>query len=155
MFRQLSQKARKQEGFTLVELIVVVAILGILAAVLTPRVLEAITDARTHAAESSAKQIQLAMERYLIANNAYPQEQDIDGTTADARVTALVNVLRDFSNVDPATISDVTYTGFLETDGTGDAGPTDDPLSYTMVVTFTQGNLVYTITPAGAALTTN
>lgn len=75
----LSGRVRKQDGFTLIELIVVVAILGILAAVVTPRVLDALDNAKVSGAEAYGKQVQLAMERYYVDNGRYP-DPDGNGT---------------------------------------------------------------------------
>lgn len=145
MNRQIWQKARKQDGFTLIELIVVVAILGILAAVLTPRVLDAIANARTSAAEASAKQIQLALERYLIAENTYPPEQDMD--TRDE----LVTILADYTPIDPTTIDATTYVyaGFEDAARTDPVDtPDETPVrSYQLDLTFTDGDVVVRITP--------
>ena len=72
MMKRLLQRGRKQDGFTLIELIVVVAILGILAAVVTPRVLDAVDNAKQNSALAFGKEIQLAMERYYLDEAEYP-----------------------------------------------------------------------------------
>ena len=74
MLLRLCGRIRKQEGFTLIELIVVVAILGILAAIVTPRVLNALNDAKAKSALAYGKQVQLAMERYYVDNGEYPTD---------------------------------------------------------------------------------
>ncbi len=63
---------RGQGGFTLVELLVVAAILAVLASLLAPKVLGALDDARKKAAVADAGNVRQAMERYLLDNEQYP-----------------------------------------------------------------------------------
>jgi prepilin-type N-terminal cleavage/methylation domain-containing protein len=64
---------RLQKGFTLIELMIVIAIIAILAAILIPNFLHARAEAQTSACEGNEKQIATAMEEYAVDNNgAYP-----------------------------------------------------------------------------------
>ncbi|MDP4093529.1 MAG: prepilin-type N-terminal cleavage/methylation domain-containing protein [Bacillota bacterium] len=65
------KKVNNKKGFTLIELIVVIAILGILAAVLVPRFTGFTDDARAASVQSDARNIATAVEA-MLANNTLP-----------------------------------------------------------------------------------
>lgn len=68
-----------QRGFTLIEIMVVVVILGILAAIVAPNVLGRIDDAQATRVAQDLRGIESAMKFYRLDNFAYPSsEQGID-----------------------------------------------------------------------------
>ncbi|TWT76137.1 Type II secretion system protein G precursor [Posidoniimonas polymericola] len=71
---------RRNSAFTLVELVIVVLILGILAAVAAPRMFDTAGDARTNATRHSLTIVRDAIQLYRAQNNALPGEA---GTEAD------------------------------------------------------------------------
>ena len=62
----------RNKGFTLMELMIVVAIVAILASVAVPSYMEHVRKARRIEATGTLTQVAAAMERFLLANNAYP-----------------------------------------------------------------------------------
>jgi general secretion pathway protein G len=63
-------------GFTLVELLVVLAILGLVAAVATPQVLKYLAKAKTDTARIDIKGIGVALDLFLLDTGHYPTEQE-------------------------------------------------------------------------------
>ncbi|UCH12246.1 MAG: type II secretion system protein [Candidatus Omnitrophota bacterium] len=61
-----------KRGFTLVEIMIVVAIIALLAAIAIPNLLRARHNANEAAAQASLRTISTACESYLGANNEYP-----------------------------------------------------------------------------------
>jgi prepilin-type N-terminal cleavage/methylation domain-containing protein len=62
-----------QKGFTLIELMIVIAIIAILAAILIPNFLHARAESQTAACEGNEKQIATALEEYAVDNSGtYP-----------------------------------------------------------------------------------
>lgn len=69
-----------KKGFTLIELIVVIAILGILAAVLIPKFTSFTDDARKNSAKSEAKTCQTAVSSYYAKYGKWPTSATADVT---------------------------------------------------------------------------
>lgn len=66
---------RKQSGFTLIEIMVVVVILGILAALVVPQVMNRPEQAKVTVAQNDIKAVSAALDMYKLDNFAYPSTQ--------------------------------------------------------------------------------
>ncbi len=76
MFKQLKND---ESGLTLIELTIVIAILGILAAFIAPRVITAIDDARVGKARTEIANLGVALSQYNLDVGTYPStEQGLD-----------------------------------------------------------------------------
>nr|WP_267929672.1 type II secretion system major pseudopilin GspG [Paraburkholderia sp. ZP32-5] len=63
-----------QRGFTLIEIMVVIAILGILAALIVPKIMSRPDEARRVAAKQDIGSIMQAMNLYRLDNGRYPTQ---------------------------------------------------------------------------------
>ena len=71
--------ARLRRGFTLIELMVVLVIIGVLAALIVPNVLDRTDDARATAAKADINNLMQALKLYKLDNQRYPSaEQGLD-----------------------------------------------------------------------------
>jgi general secretion pathway protein G len=74
MTRQLA-KRRGAAGFTLIEVMVVVAILGILAAIVVPRIMDRPDEARIVKARQDIRVIESSLQLYRLDNFQYPTSE--------------------------------------------------------------------------------
>jgi general secretion pathway protein G len=77
------QRARgRASGFTLIEIMVVVVIIGLLAAVIVPTVVSKVDEAKVSKAKADIQSLETALTMYRLDNSKYP--------TSDQGLTALV-----------------------------------------------------------------
>lgn len=90
MKSQTLVEKRKQSGFTLIEIMVVVVILGILAAVVAPRIFDRPDEARIVKAKQDLRVLENALNLYRLDNFNYP--------TSDVGLRALIEKPADAPN---------------------------------------------------------
>ena len=74
--RRQAVRRRREAGFTLVELLVVLAILGLLVALATPQVLKYLGKSKIDTARIEMANIGTSLDLFLIDNGRYPTQQE-------------------------------------------------------------------------------
>jgi general secretion pathway protein G len=70
------RKLQRQAGFTLVEVLVVLAIMGLIMSLIGPRVLSYLTESKYKTAQIQLESLSNAVELFFIDNGRYPLESE-------------------------------------------------------------------------------
>jgi general secretion pathway protein G len=73
---KIQPSLKKNRGFTLVEIMVVVVIIGILAATILPQFIGTTQEAKVSAAKSQVAELESAVERFYIHMDRYPTAEE-------------------------------------------------------------------------------
>lgn len=134
---------KTKNAFTLIELLIVVAIIGILAAIAVPNFLNAQLRAGIARVQADFKAIDTAMQSYMLDNNDFPP--DGQGPCEDVisykRLTTPISYI---SSVD-------VFQDYFTSDGTGavNAGCTRNFYDYGMVPYIRQSGVGYVVISFG------
>lgn len=85
-----------QRGFTLIEIMVVVVIIGLLTAVVTTQVMGRVDDARVNKAKQDIQAFEVALQLYRLDNSRYPTtEQGLQALLLKPTVEPIPNSWRE------------------------------------------------------------
>ncbi|BDG60872.1 type II secretion system protein [Caldinitratiruptor microaerophilus] len=85
-WRRLAKRWGAQEGFTLIELMVVLAVLAVLGLLAVPKLWGAVRTATQQVAVEQAHQIRSAMEMYKAEEKGYPADSNVENLSELATV---------------------------------------------------------------------
>jgi len=85
---KIQPSSKRSHGFTLVEIMVVVIVIGILASIIIPQFIGTTSDAKIAAAKGTVSELDSAIERFYVQMDRYPTTEEglkvlVDPPTGD------------------------------------------------------------------------
>ena len=86
--KNTTRRRRNDGGFTLLEMLVVLAIMGLLAAIIAPQVLKYLGSSRTQTAKVQIQNVDAALQLYRLDVGRFPTQEEGLGSLVAAPPTA-------------------------------------------------------------------
>ena len=126
LFKKQRRTLGSQSGFTLIEMLIVVIVLGILAMIIVPQISVSTDDAKSSTLQTNLGSLRGAVELYYHQHGAYPGAKKTDGTGVDTAsaaeaATAFVDQLAKYTEGtgkaagDSTTLTAPLYGPYLKT----------------------------------------
>ncbi|KJH69316.1 pilin [Chromobacterium violaceum] len=131
------KKQRKQQGFTLIELMIVVAIVGILAAIAIPAYQDYTKRARVSEGLSLADAAKTAVTEYYATNNSFAASGSPPYNTTYGLATSITGSAVSSVNVLASGVIQITYNGTVSNGAQVDLVPTVSAGSVQWYCTYT------------------
>ena len=68
----MTRDVRRRSGFTLLELVVVIIVLGLLAGIVAPQIIGRLSEAKSTTARTQIELLSVALDGYRLDNGSYP-----------------------------------------------------------------------------------
>ncbi|MBW8383519.1 MAG: type II secretion system GspH family protein [Youngiibacter sp.] len=112
----MKKTMKRQKGFTLVELLIVTAIIAVLATIVTPAALSAIEKSKATAALADIRAYQTATLTYYVSEGEYPDEAALEAEMSKLGVKGEnpwggTYAFSTASSINTLTVSDVSAKG--------------------------------------------
>lgn len=100
---------KRENGFTLIEVLAVIIIIGILGAIVIPKLTSTTANARRKADVATAHEVKAALDRYQLETGAYPKNVDL--TVTAGTVTSPNLIPKYISKLDKSTTQQIVPEG--------------------------------------------
>jgi general secretion pathway protein G len=71
----MTTRKRQRSGFTLLELVVVIIVLGLLAGIVAPQIIGRLSEAKSTTAKTQIELLSVALDGYRLDNGSYPTSE--------------------------------------------------------------------------------
>lgn len=100
---------KRENGFTLIEILAVIVIIGVLGAVVIPKLTSSTANARRKADIATAHQVKAALDRYHLETGTYPKNSEL--TASAGTVTSSKLIPKFISKLDKTTTQQIVPEG--------------------------------------------